>query len=113
MSKMVQLRRNNDLTESDLTGFISVIRDGLKLGLGSISLQLIDLALYHQPDKLVLMPNTTAWSLRAIVANPLTQQVKESRTNFQGEIGDTDVESVRPMVADIVDKMRMEFYGTL
>lgn len=100
-----------DVTQSQLIEFMKVCKEGLKLGLGSISLQLVDMELYHSPNKLVLDPRLTAWCLRCIIKNPITGQTKESRTNFQACIGDTTVETVKGMVVNIVEECRMGFYG--
>lgn len=100
-----------ETTQSQLVDFVKTIKEGLKLGLGSISLLLVDLELYHSEDKLVLDPELEAWCLRCVVTNPMTKQAKESRTNFQARIGDTSVEDVKDMVVGIVDKFRMAFYG--
>ena len=107
---MNQWEKMNDY-QADLIDFVKVVKTGLQYGLASISLSLVDLELYHRPQAMVLDSDMEAWSLRCIVENPLTRQIKETRTTFQGDIGDTDVDSVKDMVASIVESLRMEFYG--
>lgn len=99
-----------DTSQSQLMDFIATIKKGLKMGLSTLSLHLVSLELYHQADKIMLNPDMQAWSLRTIIENPITGQQKEARTTFQGAIGDTDVESVREMVINIVENCKSAFY---
>jgi hypothetical protein len=98
-------------SQSQLVEFVRVVKTGLKMGLSTLSLQLVDLELYHRSQVILADTDSEAWILRCIVKNPLTSSIKETRTQFQGTIGDTDVASVRPMVEKIVDEFRKAFYG--
>jgi hypothetical protein len=91
--------------------FMKVVRPALEKKLSEDSLNLLVLDLIESSSK-IHVPGINKWYYLAGQAiHPLTKEIKGFRTRIGGKFGDTDRDSIEPLVAEIHKSLITAFYG--